>query len=304
MHPLRPFVQWYHSRRMDLFIHKELEKRLEAVKRERLSPTPQAQNKSKSVVTLALEQYVVQKSEESASDISSIKLDDRYTRLVMNQIRLFLFAGNDTTSATIAYVFDFLSKNPDIHTKLCEEHDKIFGPVANTAALLKEKPALLNQCPFTLAVIKETLRLYPPASSLRQGRAGVSLTDRNGRNYSTAGLDVNLMHFYIHRNPLYWARPNEFLPERWLVDPDHELHIPTSAGAYRPFEAGPRNCIGQTLVLNEMRIVLIMTVRTFKIKPAYKEDADMVFGNRAYQTSRSGAFPAGGYPCRVTLATP
>ncbi|KAF1978270.1 hypothetical protein BU23DRAFT_450424, partial [Bimuria novae-zelandiae CBS 107.79] len=73
------------------------------------------------------------------------------------------------------------------------------------------------------------------------------------------------------------------------------------------FEHGTRNCIGETLVLNELRIALAMTARVFHITPAYEEwntikaANESSYSERAIQTLRSGAHPAEGYPCRVTL---
>jgi hypothetical protein len=134
------------------------------------------------------------------------------------------------------------------------------------------------------------------------------------------------MHRYIHIHPGFWPRPLEFLPERWLVESGHHLYPKAVTSAYRPFEHGSRNCIAQTLVYNELRVALILTAREFDIVPAYeewdagrvgrsgyaeglmkklglkKEEPKSVAGERAYQTTRSGAHPADRYPCRVSLA--
>jgi cytochrome P450 len=59
-----------------------------------------------------------------------------------------------------------------------------------------------------------------------------------------------------HQNPNIWVRLNDFLPERWLAKPGDELEAP-QGGAYHPFDIRPRRCLGQTLRLNELRIVLI-----------------------------------------------
>lgn len=215
--------------------------------------------------------------------------------------------------------------NPEALEQLRAELDSVFGVDGNVGDHLKGKPALLNQCRYTLAFIRGTLRFYPPASSIREGTSSVSLVDRKGTTIPTEGLNITIMHRFVYINPCVWPRPLEFLPERWLVEPRHELHVPTTSGAYRPFKHGLRNCIGLSLVLNELRIALIMTAWTFQITPAYEEwDAIKEAngsswlklakslsvkkdktrpprGERAYQTSRSGAHPAEGYPDRVTL---
>jgi cytochrome P450 len=279
--------------------------------------------KAKSVTALALQEYIAGKHKDGQTDIQSIQLDEDFARIAANQIRLFVFAGNDTTATTIVYTYHMLSQHPAILDKMRSEHDTLFGTDTDAGDILRQQPALLNQCRYTMAVIKETLRLYPPASSLREGVPGVSLVDRKGTVIPTEGLNATIMHNYVHINPRIWTRPLEFLPERWLVDADHELSPPP--GVFRPFEQGPRNCIGQTLVLNEIRVVLVMTARKFNIQPAYEEWDAMqrageglytkvmrslglegeaikeVSGERAYQTARSGAHPADRYPCRVNL---
>lgn len=101
---------------------------------------------------------------------------------------------------------------------------------------------------------------------------------------------------------------DDFLPERWLVPIRHELH--PQSGAWRPFELGPRNCIGQALVLIQLRVVLACLVREFDVEPAYDEcDAEnptvgptLYRGERAYQVEKGAAHPVLGYLCRVKLA--
>jgi cytochrome P450 len=298
---------------MNTYIRTELQKRFE----ERRSSTTESPGNDTSVISLALEAYMADYAQKR-SDTQTTKLDDHFAQFATSQIRLFLFAGNDTTSSSIVYTYHLLSSNPEAMAKLRKEHDEIFGPNASDAAsLLKEKPALLNKCRYTLAVIKETLRLYSPASTMRAPSAGVVVTDR----CDTVGATI--IHPAVHLNPRLWPRPLEFLPERFLVDAGHELY-PTQA-AYRPFEQGPRGCIGQTLVYAEMKTVLVMTVRNFKITPAYgewdarkmaregrlerlmkriglaKKSPKTVHGDRAYQTDKAGTHPADGYPCLIEL---
>lgn len=90
--------------------------------------------------------------------------------------------------------------------------------------------------PYTSAVIKETLRLYPPAATARVGAPDGFLTDQaTGKVYPTEGMMLWSTHFATHRMAEYWARPDEFLPERWLTrDEADPLH--PRKNAWRPFE--------------------------------------------------------------------
>lgn len=175
---------------------------------------------------------------------------------------------------------------------------------------------------LTTALVKETLRLYSPAGSTRGSFPGATVTDLKGNQHPMDYLATSLLHLAVHLNERVWPRAKEFLPERFLVGPDHELY--PDPAAFRPFEQGPRNCIGQTLVWNELKIILILTCRDLVIRDAYDDfDAEReknksslqrinerVFGklittfhgDRAYQTDTGGNHPVDGYPCYVSWA--
>lgn len=319
MNPLRPIVQKYYGNVMDNYIRAELDKRFQELKK----PTHTSTGHAKSVIALALEAYIDANRSKNIAAMS--QLDYHFAKYATYQIRLFLFAGNDTTSSSIVYVYHLLSKHPEVLKKVREEHDTIFGVNPSEASsALRRTPTLLNNCRYSLAVIKETLRLYPPAATMRAGKPGIVVTDRHNNSYAMDYIGATVLHPAVHSNPRVWVRSNEFLPERFLVDPGHELYPDPSA--YRPFEHGPRACIGQTLVYNEMRTVLVMTARTFVVTPAYdewdklqaenrwwgarlsrklrvvNETRKTVHGDRAYQTEKAGTHPADGYPCHVSLA--
>ena len=81
-------------------------------------------------------------------------------------------------------MFHLLSKHPEALAKMRQEHNEVFGTnLSNTADALKKQPALLNQCRYTFAVIKETLRLYALASTMRAPRTGAVVTDRHNNSY-------------------------------------------------------------------------------------------------------------------------
>ncbi|KAI0848483.1 cytochrome P450 [Daldinia vernicosa] len=76
-------------------------------------------------------------------------------------------------------------------TKLRAEHDAVFGAdITETANTMREQPHLLNRLPYTTAVIKESLRLFPPASAMRGGQPGVYLQDDKGNRYPTEGTNM------------------------------------------------------------------------------------------------------------------
>jgi hypothetical protein len=308
---------------MNKLIREELDQRFVELKEDTSRDCDIGRGKgrgARSVFTLAIDSYM---AENKHSDLmQETKLEEHFAGYATYQIRLFLFAGNDTTSSTIVYVYHLLSQHPEALKRMRKEHDQVFGADMDKAAdMLIQHPALLNQCKYTMAVIKEVLRLYPPAATMRAGRPGVSLMDRHGTQYPMDYVGATILHPAVHRNPRVWPQPDTLLPECFLVEPGHELY--PYAAAFRPFEQGPRGCIGQTLVWNEIQIALILTLRMLDIKPAYDEfDREQssgflrglkakvfgepvrtVHGDRAYQTEKAGTHPADGYPCRVSLAS-
>ncbi|KAL1878251.1 hypothetical protein Daus18300_002169 [Diaporthe australafricana] len=296
--PARPFVQWYNSYQMNSYISKELDKRYAEWTED------EAAASSCSIIHLTLAGFMAQQKTKPRSK----SLDPAFKSWAIAQIRLFLFVGHDSTASTICYCFYLLQSHPEALAKLRSEHDEVFGTnLAQAADEMRNQPQLLNQLPWTTAVIKETMRLFPPASAMRGGLPGVCLQDNKGNMYPTEGTNMWILHSALQRNPKYWPDPMEFRPERWLVEPGDPLY--PVKGSWRPFEQGSRNCLGQALAMLDIKITLALTVREFEISHAYEEwdhlhptnKVKNVHGERAYQTQKGGAHPADGYPCRVRL---
>ena len=156
------------------------------------------QDRSKTIVDLALDTY----RNEMAQEKPSSSLDAVFRDYVTSQIRTFVFAGHDSTGSAICYAFYLLSNNPSARRLLISEHDRVLGPDRDRASSeISTNPHLLNHLPYTLAVIKEALRLYPPASSTRDGEHGYSITDLNGRQLPTDGFLVWSNAYAIHQDP-------------------------------------------------------------------------------------------------------
>ncbi|KAF1957230.1 sterigmatocystin biosynthesis P450 monooxygenase StcS [Byssothecium circinans] len=299
---VRKLIHWKNGGQMDKYIGAELDKRYEEYK---ASPNGES-SKSASVIDLVLRAYI---SGNESSKSPPRQLDATFRAMAIRQVRLFIFAGYDSTASVICYCFHYLSKTPNVLGRLRAEHDQVLGldPASAASALCKD-PRLVNNLPYTLAVIKEVMRMFPPAGTTRAGKPGVSTTDDAGNLCPTDDAILWILHVEMHRSPKYWMQPDDFLPERWLVGPQHELY--PRPGAWRPFELGPRNCIGQALVLVELRVILACLIRTFDISPAYDEwdvrhpsnGIKLYRGERAYQVEQGAAHPNAGYPCRIKLA--
>jgi cytochrome P450 len=151
-----------------------------------------------------------------------------------------MFAGHETTALALAWAFYLLARHPEARRRLEEEVDGV----------LEGRPpglADLARLPYTLQVLKETMRLYPPAPLIgRKAQRDVTLS----RCTVAAGSVVACNIYGIHRRADLYPEPERFLPERFA--PDREL----PAGAYLPFALGPRICIGNHFALMEAHLLL------------------------------------------------
>ena len=235
-------------------------------------------SKNRSVFTLSLQ------------DIESDVLPPSLLQETADTIKSFLFAGFDTTSSTLMWMFVELSRSPHVLTKLRAEHDEIFGVGADLEvvkhALLTRGEETMARMAYTSAVFKETLRLYPPGGTARRPPRGsgffVKLKD--GRDVCFDNLILYNCHYAIQRDPeVYGETSDHFLPERWLgnvstwtgTDDDPNAGGRTEKavnthdsgkvpqGSWRPFETGPRNCIGQELANIEARVILALAIRRY-----------------------------------------
>lgn len=291
--PVRPIMHWYNSRVMNKELSHELELRFSKHQN-------QGDELTKSVVDLALQSYIAEEPKEKLNR----GMDATFKAYAISQVKLFMFSGHDTTSSSICYIFYVLSTYPSALQRVREEHKSILGSnLAEKAKTLEATPHLLNQLPYTLAVIKETMRLFPVVSSTRAGVPGFSIVDSLGHSFPTENFLIWVSSQAVHRDPDWWPQPDTFLPERWLAKTGDFLH--PVKGAWRPFEYGPRNCIGQELAMIEMKIVMILALSRFDIEAAYPEldrqnkrpGLNTVEGERGYQVQLCQ--PCGDLPCRV-----
>lgn len=292
--PWRPFVHWYHGRILNHYVSTELDKR---IKMWQETPSDKVRNSNRTIVDLALQAY----SESKVEDRNALD-DPFFKKACAAQLKIFMFGGHDTTSSAICSHLWLLSQNPNALDRIRQEHTEVFGPDTTKAAeLIRQSPHLIGQLRYTTAVIKESLRLFTPITSSRAGREEVHLIDSEGRVFPTKDFIVWSNQLSIHHDSSYWNSPNSFIPERWLCSPGDPLY-PTK-GMWRPFEQGPRNCIGQELAMLEMKIVLVMVCRTYIFKPAYQEvygkagNVETVLGAEAYQVDIMQ--PRGNLPVRV-----
>lgn len=189
------------------------------------------------------------RSGEDAGDLLSVLLharDESGAPLPPKQVRdeamtLFL-AGHETTANALAWTWYLLARHCDVYARVQTEAD---------AALAGRTPteADLPRLPYTLQVLKESLRLYPPAYALvRQAVRDVTI---GGLRVPGRAI-VLISPYLLHHDATLFPDPDTFDPDRWT--PERERALPRHA--YLPFGGGPRVCIGAAFALMEGQILL------------------------------------------------
>lgn len=184
--------------------------------------------------------------------VSGIGLDNDEVR---DQLGLFILAGYETTANTLSYTAFLLAQHPQVEAKLVEEIQRL-APNKDTTLNFKD----LAEFKYTSNVINEALRLYPPGAMLRR-EAQQDVVLGNGKYPIQKGTWMIIPVYSLHRDELYWEKPEEFNPDRFADSTKLTKY------AHLPFGVGPRNCIGQRFALEEIKLALIAIYRehTFKL---------------------------------------
>ncbi|XP_004761175.2 cytochrome P450 4F6 isoform X3 [Mustela putorius furo] len=173
----------------------------------------------------------------------------------------FMFEGHDTTASGLSWVLYNLAKHPEYQERCRQEVQELLRDREPQEIEWDD----LAQLPFLTMCIKESLRLHPPVTVIaRRSTQDVGLPD--GRVIPKGNICV-ISIFGIHHNPSIWPDPEVYNPFRF--DPENikeRSHL-----AFIPFSAGPRNCIGQTFAMTEMKVVLALTLLRFRVLPGEEE---------------------------------
>jgi cytochrome P450 len=201
---------------------------------------------------------------ESKSPSSESK---RFNKNLLYEATTILFAGQDTSAATLSWTLHLLSLYPKVQERLAKEVRKALNAdedyVRSGDHRISRK--MISKLPYLDAIIKESMRLYPVAPFVvRRLQEDICIpTENNDGAIALPTGSVALIWIYsLHRNPEFWDSPDDFIPERWI---DIDLKDPgQSNGTYMPFASGPRNCLGQPIAYIIIRVILARLVNQFQ----------------------------------------
>ncbi|XP_037111354.1 thromboxane-A synthase [Syngnathus acus] len=203
-------------------------------------------------------------SAESDSPESSLPLPDSSTRRpskkvitedeIVGQAFVFLLAGHETSSNTLAFTCYLLAIHPECQCRVQEEVDDFFSK--------HESPDYTNvqELKYLDMVVCEALRLYPPG--FRFTREIEQDCVVNGVCFPKGAL-LEIPAGFLHYDPEHWPEPEKFIPERFTPEAKASRH----AFVYLPFGAGPRNCVGMRLAQLEIKMALVRLFHKFNIIP-------------------------------------
>ncbi|KAH9849213.1 high nitrogen upregulated cytochrome P450 monooxygenase 2 [Lenzites betulinus] len=186
---------------------------------------------------------------------------------------LAVVAGSDTTSSVLSNLFFALLTHPDTYARLKAEVD-LYYPPGEDALNTKHHADM----PYLNAVINETMRLYPPVSNGSQrivpaGSGGKVI----GNSYLPEGTIATVHMYSIQRDPRNFSPLSEsFWPERWILassGDERAAKIVHNHAAFFPFSFGPSICAGKGLALQEMRMVVTLTMQRLDLRLADGFDA-------------------------------
>ncbi|MGQ0428359.1 MAG: cytochrome P450 [Gammaproteobacteria bacterium] len=185
-----------------------------------------------------------------------------------DQLLTLFFAGHETTATALCWIHYLLSRHPEVHERLTREVESVLAGSDPTAGAL-------DQLVYTDQVVQESLRLYSPIHSISR----VSLVDHTLGGYRIPkGATVCVSMYATHHLPEYWPDPERFDPMRFTAD----QCATRPRFAYLPFAAGHRNCIGGGQATQDLKLIVAMLARRYRLELAPGQRIEPMPGTTMY----------------------
>ncbi|WP_370947150.1 cytochrome P450 [Amycolatopsis sp. cg5] len=181
-----------------------------------------------------------------------------------DEVITLLTAGIETTALALSWVFHEIARNPEIERRIHAEVDKVLG---GRPVCFADVPRLR----FTAMVVDEVLRMYPVWILMRRATAPVDL----GGARIQPGDEVIVSPHALHFDPDSFEEPEKFDPDRWArTEPPR--------GAFIPFGAGNRQCLGNVFAKTEIILTLATVAARWRLVPVPDQPVRVRFTSAAY----------------------
>lgn len=172
-------------------------------------------------------------------------------RQIRDEVVTLMVAGHETTALILSWAWSLLAENPDAERSLHQELDLVLG----TRSPNQED---LVRLPYTLMVLQESMRLYPPVWAIaRKSRFAGDV----GGCYVPENVLVILSPYALHRHPGFWKNADEFDALRFSPGAQQTKY------SYIPFGGGRHLCLGMNLALMEGHLILATIAQKYRIRP-------------------------------------
>jgi cytochrome P450 len=179
---------------------------------------------------------------------------------LLDECLTLFVAGHETTAAALTWTWYLLAQHPEVAGQLYAQIDEVLGGEPITFAKLSSLPLLE-------AVVKETMRLYPPAFGF--GRTVKEPFTVAGYNFPKGAI-ILFNSYVTHRRPDLYEEPEAFRPERFMdkaTEPDRYT--------YYPFGAGPRICLGNMFAMLEAQVILATMMQQVSLELAVTRPVEL-----------------------------
>jgi cytochrome P450 len=187
---------------------------------------------------------------EARDDETSAGMTEKQLR---DEVFTLLMAGHETTANVLGWALYLLALNPGVDEQLHAEVKSVL------AGRTRFEAADLDRLPYARTVVMEVMRLYPPVWFI--GRT--ALEDTTIGSYAIPrGASILFSQYVMQRDGRYYEEPERFRPERWSASFQERL----PRGAYFPFSAGDRHCLGEGFAWLEALLALATLVERWKFE--------------------------------------
>lgn len=172
---------------------------------------------------------------------------------IRDEVITLLLAGHETSATALQWTFHALAEHPEVEAELLNELDTVLAGRPATAADLPRLPYLKQ-------VVQESMRLYPPVWAI--ARQSEQPQEFGGFKLPAKSY-ISILPYSLHRHPEHWPDPERFDPGRFTPQQSQGRH----SYCYIPFAAGPRTCIGASMSMLEIQLVLAQLLQQFRVRP-------------------------------------